>query len=147
MEFVQFLEFVVNQARAISGGSRFPLLILLILLASCATTKTFPVSDIVPAAEIKVKQKTNNNDNNEITIKAKYLASPQRVSSNATAFVVWMVTEENGIKNLGALYNENGEDSELETVTSFKGSEIFITAEEEAGVSMPQGLEISRVTL
>lgn len=127
--------------------NKAPLLILLILLASCATTKTFPVSDIVPAAEIKVKQKTNNNDNNEITIKAKYLASPERVSSNATAFVVWMVTEENGIKNLGALYNENGEDSELETVTSFKGSEIFITAEEEAGVSMPQGLEISRVTL
>lgn len=123
------------------------LLIILISLSSCATTKTFPVSDIVPAAEIKVKQKTNNNDNNEITIKAKYLASPERVSSNATAFVVWMVTENNGIKNLGALYNENGEDSELETVTSFKGSEIFITAEEEAGVSMPQGVEISRVML
>ena len=81
------------------------LLLLFIFLASCATTKTFPVSDIVPAAEIKVKQKTNNND------------------------------------------NENGEDSELETVTSFKGTEFFITAEAEAGVSMPQGVEISRVKL
>ncbi|WP_445386488.1 hypothetical protein ACT6NV_06720 [Robiginitalea sp. IMCC44478] len=123
------------------------LLLLFIFLASCATTKTFPVSDIVPAAEIKVKQKTNNNDNNEISVKAKYLASPERVKSDATAFVVWLVTEENGIKNLGALYNENGEDSELETVTSFKGTEFFITAEAEAGVSMPQGVEISRVKL
>lgn len=123
------------------------LLLLMIFLASCANTKTFPVSDIVPAAEIKIKQKTNNSDNNEITIKAKYLASPDRVSSSATAYVVWLVTEENGIKNLGALYNENGEDSELDTVTSFTGAEIFITAEEEADISMPQGLEISRVKL
>lgn len=123
------------------------LLVFMMLTASCSTSKTFPVSDIAPAAEITVKQKTNTNDNNEITVKAKYLASPGRVSNNATAFVVWLVSEENGIKNIGALYNENGEDSELETISSFKGSEIFITAEEEAGISQPQGVEITRVKL
>jgi hypothetical protein len=122
-------------------------LVLLMLFASCASTKTFPVSDLAPAAEITVKQKTNNNDNNEITVKAKYLASPERVSNSATAYVVWLVSEENGIKNIGALYNENGEDSELKTITSFVGSEIFITAEKEAGISQPEGVEITRVTL
>ncbi len=122
-------------------------LVLLMLFASCTSTKTFPVSDLAPAAEITVKQKTNNNDNNEITVKAKYLASPERVSNSATAYVVWLVSEENGVKNIGALYNENGEDSELKTITSFVGSEIFITAEKEAGISQPEGVEITRVTL
>jgi hypothetical protein len=121
--------------------------VLLLVLASCASTKTFPVSDLAPAAEITVKQKTDNNDNNEITVEAKYLASPDRVSRGATAYVVWLVSEENGIKNIGALYNENGEDSELETVTSFIGTEIFITAEREAGVSIPSGVEITRTKL
>lgn len=122
-------------------------LVLLMLFASCASTKTFPVSDLAPAAEITVKQKTNNKDNNEISVKAKYLASPERVSNSATAYVVWLVSEENGVKNIGALYNENGEDSELKTITSFVGSEIFITAEKEAGISQPEGVEITRVTL
>ncbi len=123
------------------------LLLFIMLILSCSGAKTFPVSDLAPAAEITVKQKTDNNDNNEITVKAKYLASPERVSNGATAYVVWLVSEENGIKNIGALYNKNGQDSELETVTSFVGEEIFITAEKEAGISSPQGIEISRVKL
>ncbi|WP_372944547.1 hypothetical protein [Muriicola sp.] len=117
------------------------------LITSCGTTKTFPVSNLAPAAEITVKQKTDSNDNNEITVKAKYLASPDRVSRGATAYVVWLVSEENGVKNIGALYNENGEDSELETVTSFVGTEIFITAERQASISRPDGVEITRVKL
>lgn len=121
--------------------------LVIFMSLSCASSITFPVSDLAPAAEITVKQKTDNNDNNEIHVKAKYLASPERVGNGFTAYVVWLVSEENGIKNIGALYNENGEDSELETVTSFVGTEIFITAEKEAGVSMPTGVEISRVTL
>ncbi len=123
------------------------LLLFIMLILSCSGAKTFPVSDLAPAAEITVKQKTDNNDNNEITVKAKYLASPERVSNGATAYVVWLVSEENGIKNIGALYNKNGQDSELETVTSFVGEEIFITAEKDAGISSPQGIEISRVKL
>ncbi|MBT8180898.1 MAG: hypothetical protein KJO53_04830 [Eudoraea sp.] len=121
--------------------------VFVMLLTSCATTKTFPVSELAPAAEITVKQKTDNNDNNEITVKAKYLASPDRVSSNATTYVVWLLSEENGLKNIGALYNENGEDSELQTITSFVGTEIFITAEKGADISQPEGVEISRVKL
>ncbi|GGD50709.1 hypothetical protein [Muriicola marianensis] len=123
-------------------------LIIFLVLASCGTTKkTFPVSNLAPAAEITVKQKTDSNDNNEITVKAKYLASPERVSRGATAYVVWLVSEENGIKNIGALYNENGEDSELETITSFVGTEIFITAERQVGITRPDGVEITRVKL
>lgn len=123
------------------------LLVFMIVIMSCTSIKTFPVSDIAPAAEITVKQKTDNDDNNEVKVKAKYLASPDRVSNNATAYVVWLVSEENGIKNIGALYNKNGENSELETITSFIGLEIFITAEKEAEISQPNGVEISRVKL
>ena len=127
--------------------SKLLTIVFVMTLAACATTKTFPVSELAPAAEITVKQKTDRNDNNQITVKAKYLASPDRVSRGATAYVVWLVSEENGIKNIGALYNENGEDSELETVTSFLGSEIFITAERQVGINMPDGVEITRVKL
>jgi hypothetical protein len=123
------------------------LFVFVMFLTSCATAKTFPVSELAPAAEITVKQKTDNKDNNKITVKAKYLASPDRVSSNATTYVVWLLSEENGLKNIGALYNENGEDSELQTITSFVGSEIFITAEKEADISQPEGVEICRVKL
>jgi len=123
------------------------LLGFLIVTTSCTSTKTFPVSKLVPAAEITVNKKIVNDNNNEVKVKAKYLASPERVSKNATAYVVWLVSEENGIKNLGALYHKNGESSELKTITSFVGSEIFITAEKEAGISQPNGVEISRVKL
>lgn len=128
---------------------KLPMILLsaVLFLASCANTKSFPVSDLAPAAEITVKEKTRKNENNIIIVKAKYLASPERVSRNAEAYVVWLVSEKNGVKNIGALYNKNGRDSELETPTPFKGSEIFITAEKKAGVSRPEGPEITRVKL
>ena len=127
--------------------TRIVILFIAAVVVSCSTSKTFPISDLAPAAEITVKQKTDNNDNNEVIVKAKYLASPERVSRNANTYVVWLVSEENGIKNIGALYNKNGENSELKTITPFVGTEIFITAEKEAEISQPSGKEITRVNL
>lgn len=121
--------------------------VLALVLVSCTTTKTFPVSDVAPAAEIIVKQKTKKADYNEIIVRSKFLASPERISKNATAYVVWLVSEEHGTHNIGALYQKNGKNSELETSTPYVASEIFITAEKLAQVTQPDGVEISRVKL
>jgi len=119
--------------------------IMVLLLASCATTEKFPVSEVLPAADITVKTKQDKHNNSKITVKAKNLASPERLNPSKSFYVVWVESDE-GIKNVGQLTNKNARKAELETLTPFEVNAIFITAEERGDISYPVGMEISRVT-
>lgn len=121
------------------------ILAIAIMLASCATTIKFPVSDTIPAAEISAAKKQDKHDNYKITVTAKYLASPERLNPPKNTYVVWIKTEQ-GIKNVGQLKNKNAKTAELETLSPFDVSEIFITAEEKGNISNPAGIEISRTS-
>ncbi|MDB4293363.1 hypothetical protein N9954_08145 [Maribacter sp.] len=117
---------------------------LLFLLNSCGSTIQLPVSNEVPAAVMTVKQKQDGNNNFTIKLTAENLASADRLSPSRATYVVWIETDENGIKNVGQLNPENGEKVDLETVSSFEPKAIFVTAEDEGNVSLPTGTEITR---
>lgn len=120
---------------------------VMFLIASCASVTQLPVSDITPAASIKAKLKQDNNNNYIVTVSTTNLASPERLSPPKKAYVVWINTKNNEVKNLGQLVNKNAKNSSLQTLTVFEPEEIFITAEEEGNVSYPSGIEISRANL
>ena len=119
-------------------------ILLLFLLNSCGSTIQLPVSNEVPAAEIKVLKKQDGNNNFTIKVTAENLASADRLSPARATYVVWIETDENGIKNVGQLNPKNGKKVELETVSAFEPKAIFVTAEDEGNVSLPTGTEISR---
>jgi U3 small nucleolar ribonucleoprotein component len=121
--------------------------VMLFLMTSCATITKFPVSNVEPAADISAKIKKDKQNNYEITITAKYLASADRLTPPKNTYVVWIVTKENGVNNCGLLKNENAKTNSLKTLTSFEPMEIFITAEDEGNVTTPNGIEISRAVL
>lgn len=132
------------------GNGRLNILamvIAILFMTSCATSVNFPVSDLVPAAEIKVTKKQDNNNNYTIKVTAENLASATRLDPPKNNYVVWIVTEDNGVKNVGQLVNKNAKKVELETTTPFNVEEIFITAEEEGTITYPSGIEITRTTL
>lgn len=128
-------------------GKNVLFITLIFILTSCATTTKFPISSIVPAAEIVSKIKKDKNKNYTIEIVAKNLASPDRLSPPKNNYSVWMVTENNETKNLGQLINKNAKKAVLKTTTPFHIVEIFITTENQGDASYPSGDEISRVTI
>jgi hypothetical protein len=125
----------------------FLLIILIFLATSCVTTVKFPISTIEPAAEITAKINKDNQNNYVIQITANYLASVERLTPPKSTYVVWIVTKENGIKNIGLLKSENAKKINFKTLSAFEPYEIFITAEDEGTISRPSGIEITRVVL
>ena len=124
------------------------LLLLLIQIAgsSCAKRIVFPVSDVVPAAVGKIKINTDQNKNYAIDIKVKNLTEPDRLQPSRRYYVVWMETEGNGVKNLGRLISSSSLFSKklkaaMETVTPFRPTRIFITAEDDVSIRYP-GLQV-----
>ena len=122
-------------------------LVMLFLMTSCATITKFPVSTVVPTADISAKVIKDKQNNYAITITANYLASAERLSPPKKTYVVWVVTKESAITNSGQLKNENAKKNTLKTLTSFEPLEIFITAEDAGTVTYPAGIEISRAVL
>lgn len=117
-------------------------LVVVVTLQSCATETKFQTSSLVPAAEGEVKVSQDKNNNYKIDVEVIRLAEPQRLSPSKDMYVLWMETEENGIKNLGQLKTSSGFlsktlKSSLETVTSFKPKGFIITAEDDARIQYP----------
>lgn len=119
---------------------------MVLLIASCATTADFPVSDVLPAADITLKVKEDKNENFRISVKASNLASPDRLNPPANYYVVWVDTYD-GYKNVGQLKNKNAKKAELETLSPFEFKEVVITAEQSGDAAFPEGLVISRTTV
>lgn len=127
---------------------RFNLLLaslLALLITSCATTGKFPVSEVIPAADIDLKVKEDRNENYKISINAKHIASPDRLNPPASYYVVWVDTYD-GYKNVGQLRSKNAKRAELQTLSPFEFNEILITAETNGDASYPEGVIISRTT-
>jgi hypothetical protein len=120
------------------------LLLILTIFTSCASTAIFPTSSFTPAADISTTRIADKNGNFRISIIAKNLASPDRLNPPQRVYVVWIVTHNEGTKNIGQLTNKNAQTAKLETVTPFAFSEVFITAEGQGDISYPNGVEISR---
>ena len=113
-----------------------------ILLGSCSHKMSFMTSVVVPAARGTLSYKKDANSNYVIKIQLSNLAEATRLTPPKEAYVVWMVTDNDVIKNLGQinsstkLLSKNLKAS-FETVSSSKPSRIFITAEEHGNVQFP----------
>ncbi|RYE20082.1 MAG: hypothetical protein EOP42_28015 [Sphingobacteriaceae bacterium] len=97
---------------------------------------------MVPAAQGSAKIKKDENKNNLIEIKVVNLTNPSRLQPSKKTYVVWMQTENNGIKNIGQLQSKSGLFSstlrgELTTITPYNPQKIFITAEDDAAIRFP----------
>jgi hypothetical protein len=115
---------------------------LILSLVSCATKATFLTSDVVPAARGSVTVKNDKNNNYVIKVKVINLAEAERLQQASNTYVVWMETEENTVRNLGAMKSTTGFMSKklgasFQTVTAQKPSKIFITAENNASIQYP----------
>ncbi len=116
--------------------------ILIFSLVSCATKATFLTSNVVPAARGTVTVKNDKNDNYIIKVKVINLAEAERLQQASNTYVVWMETEENMARNLGAMKSSTGFMSKklgasFQTVTSTKPTKIFITAETNGAIQYP----------
>ena len=118
-----------------------------LLICSCATTAKFPISSIVPAADITAKKKTDSNKNITLEITAENLASPNRLNPSGKNYSIWIVTKDNAIKNVGQLIIKNAKKSTFKAITPFDFSEVFITVENHRDLPAPTGKEISRTKL
>ena len=118
------------------------LVLTAITLSACARKIDFGISPVVPAADGYVKLSSDKNNNTSITVRINHLAPVERLNPPGKVYVVWMTTENNGVRNIGQLKNAHlafskALKAELKTVTPFKPTDFFITAEESATVTMP----------
>jgi ABC-type Fe3+-hydroxamate transport system substrate-binding protein len=108
----------------------------------------FMTSSVVPAAKgyVKVKHEKDNK-NYSIKVEIAALADVDRLQTSSVSYVVWMETDQGSTENLGQLNSSSGFLSKrmkasLETISSYKPSIIFVTAEENTNAQYPQGDKI-----
>jgi len=117
---------------------------MVLLMVSCVKTVKFPVSTVIPAADITADFSMDKSNNTVISVTANHLANAERLTPSKKTYVVWIITSDNGVKNIGQLSSKNAKTATLKTATAFEPREIFITAEDEGDISYPAGIEISR---
>jgi len=116
--------------------------LMMFAFSSCATKAIFLSSAVVPAAEGTITIKEDGNKNYAIKIQLTNLADSQKLTPPKNVYVVWLVTDNNNTKNIGQIISSSGALSgklkaSFETVSSFRPTKIFITAENEANVQYP----------
>lgn len=139
----QYFKAEAMKTRINFTGSTVALLTLTALLfTACAEKVAFLNSAVVPAAEGTVSIQQGDNDNYNIDLKVQQLAEPERLTPPRVMYVVWMETSQSGVQNLGQLKTERAGfskmlSSSLETVTPYKPTSFFITAEDDATGNFP----------
>src|ERR1700733_9677404 len=127
----------------------FPITLIafLFFLSSCSKKIYFSNSAVVPAAQGYVQMKKDKNGNYNLNISIVNLAPPQRLQPAAVTYQVWMETDQNGTKNLGKIITSDNLLSKtlkasFSSVTPFRPTRIYITAENEAAVANPGSMSV-----
>jgi len=126
-------------------------IILILSVSSCAVKSHFLTSTVLPAAQGTVEVKIDNNNNYLIKIELSNLSPSTRLTPPREAYVVWMVTDNNAINNLGQLnsttkFMSKDLSASFETVSASKPYKIFITAENDPGTQYPNYSEVILTT-
>lgn len=119
-------------------------ILLLSNFSSCAKKIMFEQSSIVPGAEGSVKITKDKNSNYSIHINVLHLAEPKKLQPAKSVYLVWMQAEDNSTKNIGLLNSSSSLLSKtlkasLHTVTPFKPTRIYVTAEDDSKITFPAG--------
>lgn len=117
-------------------------ILILLLLTSCSKNVDFLQSSVVPAAHGYINVTTDNNKNYVIKIQVSDLADVGRLQPPKESYVVWTLTDEGNIENIGQLASSSSffssqMEATLTTVSSYKPKKVFITAENSINVQNP----------
>lgn len=95
--------------------------------------------ELTPAAHCTVHITVGNDQNTELDISADSLAPPSSLTPPRNVYVVWLQPPGKNPQNHGQLAVDKNEKAELKTETPFKRFKVFITAEDQAQLSLPEG--------
>lgn len=112
-------------------------LLMVFLWTSCATKHTFMASSVVPAARGTVEVKKDKSNNNVIKVKITNLAEVTRLQPPRQTYVVWMLTTDEMMRNIGLVKSGKNLKVDFETTSSFTPVKIVITAEDDANTQYP----------
>ena len=111
------------------------------LFASCSHKRAFEKSVIVPSASGEVKVKKDANNNYDINVYVRDLATPDKLIPSKKTYIVWDEAG-TGVSNLGQLvtsrsFFKRGFTASLEATSPDKPKRVFITAEDDANITSP----------
>jgi len=106
----------------------------------------------VPAATGEVSVKDADNGNVKLEVQVKHMAPPEKVATGASSYVVWLKplatgNENEQPQNLGALAVNKDQEGEVNTTTSYRQFDLFVTAEPQAGSTAPTGEQLLSTTI
>jgi hypothetical protein len=103
----------------------------------CSRKILFLNSPVVPAATGYAKVKRDSNKNYVIQITLSNLAEVSRLTPPKQTYIVWILTDRDETKNIGQIKSSNNLNASFETVSSFKPTKLFITAENDPSTQYP----------
>lgn len=103
---------------------------------------SFNTSTVVPGAEGTVKVKKDKNGNFNIDIDIVNLAKPSSLTPAKKSYVVWIETQEKGVKNIGQINSSSSlfsktKKASINTSSPHKPVRIFVSAEDDGSVEEP----------
>ena len=116
--------------------------IMVFAFHSCAQKATFQTSRLVPAAEGKVRIKSDKNENYSIKMDISNLADVDRLQPPKNSYVVWLESDQGSPKNVGRIITSGRLKVSFETVATLKPTRLFITAEENENVQYPSSMVV-----
>lgn len=119
-------------------------ILMVLIFISCSKEVFFMPSTIVPAADGKVTIKTDKNKNYIVQVQITNLAAVDRLQGNKVTYVVWMISENERMDNIGQLTSKRSGFSKLlkaslTATTPSKPVKVMITAENDGKVQYPLG--------
>ena len=90
-----------------------------------------------PGSRGAVTVKEDKNNNYSIKLEITNLAAVDRLEPPKNSYVVWMETDRGSARNIGRIVTTNSLKVSFETVSSFRPTRIFITAEENENALYP----------
>ncbi len=118
-------------------------LFFLVALGACSKKATFLNSSVVPGAKGAASVSKDRNKNYVIKVDLTDLADPSRLQPSREMYIVWMETDNNLTRNIGQIKTSSSMFSKrmkstFQTISSFKPTRIFITAEDDSDVQYPR---------
>lgn len=121
------------------------LIVIVLFIWPWSSGKTYHMTaaSTVPAASGTVHaQRSKNNGNTKLDIKVYNLAKPATLTPSENVYIVWVRPNGGAAVKEGAIGVNKNLNGELKVVTTSKDFDIFITAEQSEGVTVPSDVEV-----
>ena len=122
---------------------------LMLAFPCVAPAKKFPLTadKAVPAARGQVDVGRDKNGNTKVELEVEHLATPENLTPPLAVYVVWFQERGSEALSQGALKPDKNLKARFKGVTPMKSFDILITAESDAMVKVPSGVEVLRASV